>query len=58
VLVKVCSDFGVLALFCCLGSYVSVCGFNRDIRAMDAFFVVYEVWLFVLSLTVTSLRAR
>jgi hypothetical protein len=50
VLVKVCSDFGVLALFCCLGSYVSVCGFNRDIRAMDAFFVVYEVWLFVLSL--------
>jgi hypothetical protein len=27
-----------------------VCGFSEDIRAVDAFFVVYEVWLFVLSL--------
>jgi hypothetical protein len=24
--------------------------FSRDIRAVDAFFAVYEVWLFVLSL--------
>jgi hypothetical protein len=24
--------------------------FSRDIRAVDTFFVVYEVWLFVLSL--------
>jgi hypothetical protein len=27
-----------------------VSGFSRDIRVVDAFFVVYEVWLFVLSL--------
>jgi hypothetical protein len=47
---KVCCDFGVLAFFCCLGSYLVVCGFSRDIRVVDGLFVVYEIWLFVLSL--------
>jgi hypothetical protein len=50
VLVKVCGDFGVLILFCCLRSYLFVCDFSRDIRVVGDFFVVYEVWLFVISL--------
>jgi hypothetical protein len=40
---KVCCNFGVLAFFCCLWPYLVVCGFCRDIRGIDAFFVVYEV---------------
>jgi hypothetical protein len=50
VLAKVCGDFGVLALFCYLLSYLVVCGFSRTIWTCVFFFVVYEVLLFVLSL--------
>jgi hypothetical protein len=37
VLAKVCSDFGVLALFCCLWAYLVVCGFSRTIRPCGCF---------------------
>jgi hypothetical protein len=47
---KVYFDFGVLALFCCLWSYLVIYAFSRDIRTIDAFFVVYESLVFVLSL--------
>jgi hypothetical protein len=51
---NVCCDFGVLALFCCLWSYLVVCGFSRDIRDMDAFCVVYEVWCLCLACGTSS----
>jgi hypothetical protein len=31
-------------------TYFVVCGFSRTIRFVNAFIVVYEVWLFVSSL--------
>jgi hypothetical protein len=48
---KVCDDFwSVDLILFFIKIILVVCGLNRTISAVNSFFIVYEIWLFLSSL--------